>query len=55
MVKKVYYGAQEQPLTELAQLCVDTASYRKIAAERPGVRSFAGRRSQTCWNIRFTR
>lgn len=37
MVKKVYYGAQEQPLTELAQLCVDTASYRKIAAERPGV------------------
>lgn len=37
MVKKVYYGAQEQPLTELAQLCVDAASYRKIAAERPGV------------------
>lgn len=37
MVKKVYYGAQEQPLTELAQLCVDAASYKKIAAERPGV------------------
>lgn len=37
LVKKVYYGAQEQPLTELAQLCVDAAVYRKIAAERPGV------------------
>lgn len=37
MVKKVYYGAEERPLTELAQLCVDAASYRKIAAERPGI------------------
>ena len=37
LVKKVYYGASEQPLTELAQLCVDAAVYRKIAAERPGV------------------
>lgn len=37
LVKKVYYGAEEQPLTELAQLCVDAAVYRKIAAERPGV------------------
>lgn len=37
MVKKVYYGAQERPLTELAQLCVDAAVYRKIAKERPGV------------------
>ncbi|MDO4321215.1 MAG: nitric oxide reductase activation protein [Lachnospiraceae bacterium] len=37
MVKKVYYGAQEQPLTELAQLCVDAAVYRRIAQERPGV------------------
>ena len=37
MVKKVYYGAQERPLTELAQLCVDAAVYRKIAQERPGV------------------
>lgn len=37
LVKKIYYGAQEQPLTELAQLCVDAAIYRKIAVERPGV------------------
>ncbi len=38
MVKKVYYGAEERPLTELAQLCVDAAVYRKIVRERPGVR-----------------
>lgn len=37
LVKKVYYGAQEQPLTDLAQLCVDAAVCRRIAAERPGV------------------
>lgn len=37
LVKKVYYGAAEEPLTELAQLCVDAASFRKVAAERPGV------------------
>lgn len=37
MVKKIYYGADERPLTELAQLCVDAAVYRKAAAERPGV------------------
>ncbi|MDY3250242.1 MAG: nitric oxide reductase activation protein [Candidatus Choladocola sp.] len=37
LVKKVFCGGQEQPLTELAQLCVDAAVYRKIAAERPGV------------------
>ena len=36
-VKKIYYGAEEKSLTELAQLCVDAAIYRKIAAERPGV------------------
>ena len=29
LVKKVYCGAQEQPLTELAQLCVDAAVYKK--------------------------
>lgn len=37
IVKKVYYGAEEKPLTELAQLCVDAAAYRKVAKERPGV------------------
>lgn len=37
LVKKIYYGAEEKVLTELAQLCVDAAVYRKIAVERPGV------------------
>lgn len=37
LVKKIYYGAEEKPLTELAQLCVDAAVYKKIALERPGV------------------
>lgn len=37
IVKKVYYGAEEKPLTELAQLCVDAATYPKVAKERPGV------------------
>ncbi len=37
LVKKVYYGADEQSLTDLAQLCVDAASYQKVVAERPGV------------------
>lgn len=37
LVKKVYYGADEQSLTDLAQLCVEAASYQKVVAERPGV------------------
>ncbi|MCC8107196.1 MAG: nitric oxide reductase activation protein [Clostridiales bacterium] len=37
LVKKVYCGADEGPLTELAQLCVDAASWPLVAAERPGV------------------
>lgn len=38
LVKKVYYGAEEGPLMDLAQLCVETAAYPGIAAERPGVK-----------------
>ncbi|MCD8011793.1 MAG: nitric oxide reductase activation protein [Lachnospiraceae bacterium] len=37
LVKKVYLGADERPLAELAQLCVDAAVWRPVAAERPGV------------------
>lgn len=37
IVKKVYYGAEEKALTELAQLCVDAATYPRVAKERPGV------------------
>ncbi len=37
LMKKLYYGAEEQPLTSLAQLCVDSAVYQKISRERQGV------------------
>ncbi len=36
MMKKMYLSAQEKPLLELAQLCVDAAAYPKMAEERPG-------------------
>lgn len=36
MMKKTYLSAQEKPLLELAQLCVDAAAYPKMAKERPG-------------------
>lgn len=37
IVKKVYYGAEEAQLMNIAQICVDAASVRKVSAERPGV------------------
>ena len=37
LVKKLYYGADEQLLTNLAQMAVDSAVYRKVSRERPGV------------------
>lgn len=37
LVKKLYYGADEAQLTAIAQLCVDSAVYKKIGAERAGV------------------
>ncbi len=37
LVKKVYLGADERPLTELSQLCVDAATWQLVTAERPGV------------------
>ncbi|MCD7955117.1 MAG: nitric oxide reductase activation protein [Lachnospiraceae bacterium] len=36
LVKKIFCGADEQPLTDLAQLAVDAASFPRAAAERPG-------------------
>ncbi len=37
IIKKIYAGADDAQLTELAQLCVDAAIASKIARERPGV------------------
>lgn len=55
LVKKIYYGAREQPLTELAQLCVDAAVYRKIAAERPGVPKLRQRAFEDLLELSFHR
>lgn len=37
LVKKVYYGADEQALASIAQMAVDSAVKNKISAERAGV------------------
>ena len=37
IVKKVYMSAQQEPLMEIAQLCVDAASYPHVNKERGGV------------------
>ena len=37
IVRKVYFQADERALMNIAQLCVDAASYAKISTDRPGV------------------
>lgn len=37
LVKKIYLGGEEGPLTTLAQLCVDSSVWKKISRERIGV------------------
>ena len=37
LIKKAYYGADEQRLVEVAQLCVDAASYSLAVKKRPGI------------------
>lgn len=37
IIKKVYYGADQRSLTEIVQLCLDAAFYRRASAERPGI------------------
>lgn len=39
LVKKVFLQADEQCLTQLAQLCIEEAVGEKICRERPGIRS----------------
>jgi len=38
LAKKMYCGADQGPLTSLAQLCLDEAVCRRVLAERPGVK-----------------
>lgn len=37
LVKKIYLGGEEGPLMQLAQLCVDSAVWKRVSAERIGV------------------
>lgn len=46
IVKKIYLSAQQAPLMELAQLCVDEASYPLITRERSGVEEIRRRAFQ---------
>ncbi|MCI8557395.1 MAG: nitric oxide reductase activation protein [Lachnospiraceae bacterium] len=55
LVKKLYYGAEEQPLTSLAQLCVDSAVYKKISRERIGVLEIRKKAFEDLMEYDFTR
>ena len=55
LVKKLYYGADEQALTGVAQLAVDSAVYRKISAERKGVQEIRKKAFSDLLEYDFTR
>lgn len=55
LVKKLYCGAEEQPLTSLAQLCVDSAVYKKISKERPGILEIRKKAFEELMEYDFTR
>ncbi len=55
LVKKLYYGADEQALTNVAQLCVDSAVYQKISAERKGVMEIRKKAFSDLLDYDFTR
>ena len=39
LLKKLYFGADEQLLTKMAQLCIEEAIGDRICLERPGIRN----------------
>ncbi len=55
LVKKLYYGAEEQPLTSLAQMAVDSAVYQKAARERPGILEIRKKAFEDTMEYDFTR
>ena len=55
LVKKLYYGADEQALTRVAQLAVDSAVYKKISAERKGVTEIRKKAFSDLLDYDFTR
>lgn len=55
LVKKLYYGADEQALTNVAQLAVDSAVYKKISAERKGFAEIRKKAFSDLLDYDFTR
>ncbi len=55
LVKKLYLGAREDQLMQIAQLCVDAAAYPKIAAQRPGVENMRKNAFDDLLEYRFAR
>lgn len=55
LVKKLYYGADEQALTNVAQLAVDSAVYRKVSRERKGVLEIRKKAFSDLLDYDFTR
>lgn len=55
LVKKVFLGAYEQPLTALAQMCIEAAVGKKICRERPGVANFRLRAFEDTLEEEFSR
>lgn len=55
LVKKLYFGASEQDLLQLSQLCVDCAVVDKIGAERLGVEEVRKKAFADLLELDFTR
>ena len=53
LVKKVFLQADEQCLTQLAQLCIEEAVGEKICQERPGIRSIQRKACEDILNQEF--
>lgn len=55
IVRKVYFQADERALMNIAQLCVDAASYAKISTDRPGVPQIREKAMEDIWEYDFER
>lgn len=55
LVKKLYLGAEEQPLTGIAQACVDSAIWKKVSGERKGVLEIRKRAFEDTMEYDFSR
>ena len=53
LVKKVFLQADEQCLTQLAQLCIEEAVGEKVCRERPGIRSIQRKACEDILNQEF--